>query len=69
MIDITTLSREEQLQLLERLWDSLSSTPSAIPMTDAQREELDRRLDELDREGPVGIPAEEVLGRLHSQRA
>lgn len=69
MIDITTLSREEQLQLLERLWDSLSSTPSAIPMTDAQREELDRRLDELDREGPVGIPAEEVLGRLHFHRA
>ena len=34
-----------------------------------QREELDRRLDELDREGPVGIPAEEVLGRLHTRRA
>ena len=30
MIDITTLSREEQLQLIERLWDSLSSMPSAI---------------------------------------
>ena len=69
MIDITTLSREEQLQLLEKLWDSLSSTPEAIPLTDTQREELDRRLDELDREGPVGIPAEEVLDRLHTRRA
>ena len=69
MIDITTLSREEQLQLLENLWDSLSSTPKAIPLTDAQREELDRRLDELDSEGPVGIPVEEVLGRLHARRA
>ena len=69
MIDITTLSREEQLQLLEKLWDSLSSTPDAIPLTDTQREELDRRLDDLDREGPVGIPAEEVLGRLHTRRA
>ena len=69
MIDITTLSREEQLQLLENLWDSLSSTPKAIPLTDAQREELDRRLDELDRDGPVGIPVEEVLGRLHTRRA
>ena len=69
MIDITTLSREEQLQLLEKLWDSLSSTPEAVPLTDAQREELDRRLDELDREGPVGIPAEEVLGRQHTRRA
>jgi len=69
MIDITALSREEQLQLLEKLWDSLSSTPKAIPLTNAQREELDRRLDALDREGPVGIPAEKVLGRLHTRRA
>ena len=69
MIDISTLSREEQLQLLEKLWDSLSLTPEAILLTDAQREELDRRLNELDREGLVGIPADEVLGRLHTQRA
>ena len=69
MIDITTLSRDEQLQLLDELWDSLSSTPEAIPLSDTQREELDRRLDELDREGPVGIPADEVLGRLHTRRA
>jgi len=69
MIDITTLTRDEQLQLLERLRDSLSSMPASLLMTDAQREELDRRLDELDREGPVGIPADEVLGRLHSHRA
>ena len=69
MIDITTLSRDEQLQLLENLGDSLSSTPKAVPFTDAQREELDRRLDELDREGPDGIPVEEVLGRLHTRRA
>lgn len=64
MIDIATLSREQQLQLLEQLWDRLSSTPEAVPLTDAQREELDRRLDDLDREGPGGIPADDVLNRL-----
>jgi len=69
MIDITTLSRDEQLQLLEMLWDRLSLTPEAIPLTDVQREELDRRLDDVDREGPVGIPADEVLSRLHARRA
>ena len=56
MIDITTLSREEQLQLLEDLLERLSLNPEAIRLTDAQREELDRRLDALEREGPVGIP-------------
>ena len=64
MIDIQTLSPAQRLELIELLWDSLVSTPEAIPFTDAQRAELDRRLDELDREGPTGIPAEEVLGRL-----
>ncbi len=65
-IDIANLSAEERLRLLEELWDSLRATPEAIPLTNAQREELDRRLDELDREGPAGIPWEEVLRRIRS---
>lgn len=64
-VDIAKLSPEERLELLEQLWDSLS--PEAIPMTDAQREELDRRLDELDREGPIGIPWNDVLDRIRTR--
>jgi putative addiction module component (TIGR02574 family) len=63
-IEIANLSPEERLQLLDALWESLSATPEAIPLTSAQREELDRRLDELDREGPTGIPWDEVLRRI-----
>ena len=63
-IDIANLSAEERLRLLEELWESLSATPEAVPLTNAQREELDRRLDELDRDGPVGIPWEDVLRRI-----
>lgn len=36
-------------------------------MTDAQNEELDRRLDELDREGAVGISWNEVLDRIRNR--
>lgn len=64
MIDITSLTIEERLHLLEQIWESLSATPQAIPLTDGQREELDRRLDDLDREGPVGIPWDDVLARI-----
>ena len=67
-IDIHSLSPEERLQLIELLWDSLSASPEAIPFTDAQRAELDRRLDDLDLDGPTGIPAEEVLRRLEQLR-
>ena len=66
-IDIAKLSAEDRLQLLEQLWDSLCETPEAVPMTDAQREELDRRLDELDRDGPVGIPWDEVPHRIRNR--
>jgi putative addiction module component (TIGR02574 family) len=66
-IDIEKLPPEERLNLLERLWESLSDTPDAVPVTHAQRAELDRRLDELDTEGPVGIPWNDVLRELRSR--
>lgn len=66
-LDIASLTPEERLSLLEELWDSLAVTPEAVPLTEAQRAELDRRLDDLDREGPVGIPWEEVLRRIRSR--
>ena len=64
-IDIAKLSPEQRLELLEQIWDTLS--PEAVPMTDGQKEELNRRLDELDREGPVGIPWNEVLDRIRNR--
>jgi putative addiction module component (TIGR02574 family) len=66
-IDITRLSPAERLELLERLWDSLSATPDAVPLTEAQREELDRRLDDLEREGLVGVPWDEVMQCIRSR--
>jgi len=67
-IEIGKLTPEERLQLLEQLWESLSETPEVVPLSEAQREELDRRLDELDREGPGGIPWAEVYQRIRSRK-
>jgi putative addiction module component (TIGR02574 family) len=66
-LDIASLTPGERLNLLGELWDSLAATPEAVPLTDAQRAELDSRLDDLDREGAVGIPWEEVLSRIRSR--
>jgi putative addiction module component (TIGR02574 family) len=63
-IDLDALSTAERLDLLEELWDSLTKDPSSIPVTAAQRDELDRRLDDIERNGATGIPWEEVLARL-----
>ncbi|MGH8699405.1 MAG: addiction module protein, partial [Burkholderiales bacterium] len=57
----------ERLELLEQLWESLSASPEGLALTDAQREELDRRLDDLEREGLVGISWEEVVHRIRNR--
>lgn len=49
-VRIESLSKDERLDLLERLWDSLSETPADVPVTLAQQAELDRRSDALDRD-------------------
>jgi len=63
-LDIGKLTPAERLQLAEELWDSLCDTPEAVPLTEAQRAELDRRLDDLEQEGPTGIPWDEVVRRI-----
>ena len=67
MVDTSRLSTAERLQLIEDLWDSLSETPEAVPLTSDQRAELDRRLDKLEREGPTGVPAQDVLNRIRNR--
>ena len=66
-LNISDLSPEERLHLIEELWDSLTEKPDTVPLTNQQREELDRRLDDLEQSGPVGIPWDEVLQQIRSR--
>jgi putative addiction module component (TIGR02574 family) len=66
-LNIRDLSPEERLRLIEELWDSLNEKPGTVPLTNAQREELDRRLDDLERSGPEGIPWDQVLQQIRSR--
>ncbi|HLK60567.1 MAG TPA: addiction module protein [Chthonomonadaceae bacterium] len=42
--DIERLSIAERIQLVEDIWDSIASAPEELPIPQAQRDELDRRL-------------------------
>lgn len=44
VVDLAQLSLAERIQLVEDLWDTIAATPEAVPVTDAQKAELDRRL-------------------------
>jgi putative addiction module component (TIGR02574 family) len=67
-IDLDRLTMDERLDLIEKVWDSLGAEASMIPLTPSQRDELDRRLDDLDREGPTGSTWDEAIARIRSSR-
>jgi putative addiction module component (TIGR02574 family) len=67
-IDINKLSPEERLDLIEELWASLSTDPAKIPLTEAQANELDRRMAEMDHDDSLGIPWETVLARIRERK-
>ena len=66
--NLRALPVEERLKLVEDLWDSIAEDQAALPLTDAQRAELDRRLDAYEADGDRGRPAdiaiEEIRRRL-----
>ena len=63
-IDINRLSRDERLDLIQELWDSLAPAQDELALTEAQRSELDRRLDEMDADNTLGIPWDQVLKQI-----
>ena len=64
-IDFSHLSQQERLDLIEALWDSLD--PDAVPVTAAQKGELQRRLETLDQDIAHGRDAADVLADLRRQ--
>ncbi len=42
--DMLALSPEKRLELAELLWDSLEDRPELLPLSDAEKAELDERL-------------------------
>jgi putative addiction module component (TIGR02574 family) len=43
-LGIDQLSVEERIALVQEIWDSVAASPEQIPLTDLQKQELDRRL-------------------------
>jgi putative addiction module component (TIGR02574 family) len=59
-LGIDRLGVEDRLTLVEEIWDSIAADSAAVPLTDAQRAELDQRI--ADHEANPGdvVPWEEV---------
>ncbi len=66
-IDVDSLSAAEKLELIDELWASVSQDPANVVLTEAQRRDLDARLDRLERDGPVGRSWSEIRRDLLKQ--
>jgi putative addiction module component (TIGR02574 family) len=62
--EILQLTIAERIQLAEDIWDSVAAFPEAIPLTDAQKEVLDRRLQAYAKNPNEGISWDELKDKL-----
>jgi len=54
------MSVEDQIDFVHMLWERSARRPEAVPVPEWQRRELDRRLDEMEKDGGRGRPWEDV---------
>ena len=60
---IDRMSVPERIALIEEIWDSIESGPEAPPLTEAQREDLQRRVTAYEADPKAGSSWEDVKAR------
>jgi putative addiction module component (TIGR02574 family) len=64
--DILQLSISERLQLVEEIWDTIADASEELPLSQAQREEIDRRLEAYEQRTEAGVPWREALDKIRT---
>ena len=64
--EILDLPPEERLQLVEKIWDSLAVSATAVPVPEWHQAELDHRLDDPTEQATASW--EQVQGRLRKPK-
>lgn len=62
--ELRALSPAERILLVEEIWDRIAAEPEGVPLSPAQRAELDRRLDALAMHPDAGRPWNEIRDAL-----
>jgi putative addiction module component (TIGR02574 family) len=53
--EILELSVAEKIQIVEDIWDSIIQNPELLPLSDAEKRELDKRLESYEQNRDEGI--------------
>jgi putative addiction module component (TIGR02574 family) len=62
--EVLRLPVAERIRLVEAIWDSIAEDSAAVPLTDAQRTELDRRLAEHEADPDDVVSWEEIKASI-----
>ena len=63
-LGIDQLSVAQRILLVEEIWDSITAEEAEIPLTEAQRQDLQRRIAAYEADPNAGSSWEEVKARL-----
>lgn len=64
LADILELPVPERIRLVEEIWESVAEVPEAVPLTEEQKAELNRRLDAYRNNPNAGSPWSDVKARI-----
>ncbi len=64
--EIKQLSVAERVLLVQEIWDGIAADQESISVTEAQKEELDRRLEAYDASPEEGSSWDEVKQRVEA---
>jgi putative addiction module component (TIGR02574 family) len=67
LAQITRLSVEERIQLVQAIWDTISADQVPSDLTEAQKREWDRRIADLDANPNNVLTWEEIKARVRGQ--
>jgi len=62
--DVLEMDVRERIKLAQAIWDSIAAVPDAVPLSEADKAELDRRLEAYYRDPRAGEPWSEVKAKL-----
>lgn len=62
--EILELSVAEKIQIVEDIWDSISNSPEELPLSEAEKLELDERLEDYRQNPDNGIEWETLKKNL-----
>jgi len=64
LADVLELDVEERVKLVQAVWDSIAAAPESVPLSEEERELLDRRLRAYYDDPNAGSPWADVKKRL-----